>query len=292
MLIDGAVDGSVAYVDLPAACYTENGSFSLAVKVTGEGVTATVLVVDGFVRLTSTDNVIDPNEKICSLDELLAMIDELESTTTEAKETLSEINEALSGIEEAVQNASAAVESAEQAVDNANNAVSAVEGMTVSAVTGTAADAEISTVNGKKHIAFTLPKGDTGATGQRGHAIIKVTTSPANYTTTTGGKTPIKRMALSTIKTQGNVDVVQVGDQISYSYYQYHVYYVDATYAYMDYVTNFRGEKGESGEDGKDGNDGANGVSATHSWNGTTPEIEGEMVRLTAQTASPTPRPR
>lgn len=108
-------------------------------------------------------------------------------------------------------------------------------------------------------------KGDTGATGsagkdgtdgadgQRGHGILKVTTAPTSYTTTTGGKAPIKRMALSTIKTQANVDEVLVGDQISYGYYLYNIYYLDATYAYMDVYTSIRGATGATGSKGADG---------------------------------------
>ena len=102
-------------------------------------------------------------------------------------------------------------------------------------------------------------KGDTGATGsagkdgadgQRGHGILKVTTTPASYTTTTGGKAPIKRMSLSTIKSEANVDEVLVGDQICHSYYLYNVYYLDATYAYMDKSQSIRGSTGAAGAAG------------------------------------------
>lgn len=86
-----------------------------------------------------------------------------------------------------------------------------------------------------------------GAAGERGHGILKVTTAPTSYTTSTGGKNPIKRMSLSTIKSQAEVDEVLVGDQISYSYYLYHVYYIDATYAYMDTYVSIRGAGGAPG---------------------------------------------
>lgn len=95
--------------------------------------------------------------------------------------------------------------------------------------------------------------GSAGINGQRGTGVLKVTTAPASYTTTTGGKNPIKRMAISTIKSQAYVDEVLVGDQIAYSYYHYHVYYLDATYAYMDTYQSIRGASGTAGDDGKDG---------------------------------------
>lgn len=104
--------------------------------------------------------------------------------------------------------------------------------------------------------AFKNLKGQTGENGDPGHrgtGILKVTTAPSSYTTATGGKNPIKRMSISTIKTQANVDEVLVGDLISYSYYLYHVYYLDATYAYMDVSQSIRGSQGEDGDPGPEG---------------------------------------
>ena len=87
-----------------------------------------------------------------------------------------------------------------------------------------------------------------GAAGQRGTGILKVTTAPSSYTTTTAGVTPIKRMSLSTIKSQAGVEEVLEGDLIAYSYYQYHVYYLDGTYAYMDTYVSVRGAAGDDGD--------------------------------------------
>lgn len=168
VVMEGAADGSTALVQLSEHCYTMPGNFTLAVKVTGGGVTHTVRMVDGYIRTTSTDSLVDPDEKIVSLPELLEMCDELEKTTEEAKTALNEINDVMTGVGEAVADAEKAVADAEQAVTDANNAVSAVEGLTVSATSGTAASAEISDVDGVKHIAFTLPKGDKGDKGETG----------------------------------------------------------------------------------------------------------------------------
>ena len=86
-----------------------------------------------------------------------------------------------------------------------------------------------------------------GADGQRGTGILKVTTAPESYNTTTAGVTPIKRMAISTIKSEAGVDEVLVGDCIAQSYYLHHIYYLDATYAYTDNYQSIRGATGAAG---------------------------------------------
>lgn len=98
--------------------------------------------------------------------------------------------------------------------------------------------------------------GKDGSDGLRGTGILKVKTAPTSYTTTTAGVTPIKRMAISTIKTQSGASEVLVGDCISYSYYLYHIYYLDTTYAYMDTYQSIRGATGEKGNDGEAGEKG------------------------------------
>lgn len=107
---------------------------------------------------------------------------------------------------------------------------------------------------------ITGPKGDKGdpfeyedfteeqlawLNGERGTGILKVTSSPSNYKTEVGGKTPIKRMELSVITAESGVEKVLVGDIIESSYYHYHVYYIDSDYAYIDTSTPIRGEAGE-----------------------------------------------
>lgn len=84
VLITGVVEGNTAYVDLPAACYTQEGTFSLALKVSSTDITQTVRVIDGCIRLTHTDTVIDPGDVIPSLDELFAKIADMEAATAEA----------------------------------------------------------------------------------------------------------------------------------------------------------------------------------------------------------------
>lgn len=80
----GVQNGSMVYVDLPAACYTQSGTFSLAVKVSSTDVTETVRVIDGVIRLTQTDVIVDPGEVVPSLDDLLAHIAEMEAVSQAA----------------------------------------------------------------------------------------------------------------------------------------------------------------------------------------------------------------
>jgi hypothetical protein len=105
--------------------------------------------------------------------------------------------------------------------------------------------------------------GTDGVDGARGTGILKVSTSPTSYTTATGGKNPIKRMSISTIKKEAGVDEVLVGDNISHSYYLYHIYYCDATYAYMDTSTSIRGATGTAGSNGTNGTNGKDGYGIT-----------------------------
>lgn len=91
VICEGVAEGSTVYVDLPASCYTQSGAFSLAIKVSSTEVTGTVRVIDGVVRLTQTDTLIDPGEVVPSLDELLANIAEMEAVAADAAETVAEV---------------------------------------------------------------------------------------------------------------------------------------------------------------------------------------------------------
>ena len=89
--------------------------------------------------------------------------------------------------------------------------------------------------------------GTNGADGGRGTGILKVSTAPDSYSTVTGGRTPTKRMKISTIKSEAGVTEVLVGDTICQSYYLRPIYYLDDTYAYMETYTSIRGASGSAG---------------------------------------------
>lgn len=70
----GVVSGNTAYIVLPDDCYVVEGVYSLAIKVSGEGVTGTMRIVDGMVDRTSTDVIVDPGTILPSIDDLIAAI--------------------------------------------------------------------------------------------------------------------------------------------------------------------------------------------------------------------------
>lgn len=72
----GTVIDNVAFVTLPEACYAVEGYFTLAIKVTGGGMTGTMRIVDGMVNKTSTNVIVDPGTIIQSIDALIEAIEE------------------------------------------------------------------------------------------------------------------------------------------------------------------------------------------------------------------------
>lgn len=85
IVVKGKAEGNTAIVELPQACYAHEGGFSLTIKVSGTDVTAAVRVIDGNIRQTATETLIDPGEVVPSLDELFAQIERMETATAEAE---------------------------------------------------------------------------------------------------------------------------------------------------------------------------------------------------------------
>lgn len=98
LLLDGSASGNTAYVDLHAACYAQEGRFSLAVKVTSSGVTTTLCVFDGWIITTATDDVRDPGGIVPSLDDILEKIAAMEQATEAAEAAADAANMAAEGI--------------------------------------------------------------------------------------------------------------------------------------------------------------------------------------------------
>lgn len=107
--ITGAVEGNTAYVVLPSACYTAEGAFSLTIKISGADITQTVRVVDGHIRLTQTDNIVDPGEVVPSLDELFAKIADMEAATAETKQATADAEEAARKVTQAAESIAPAI---------------------------------------------------------------------------------------------------------------------------------------------------------------------------------------
>ena len=71
----GTVDGNVAYVTLPQACYNYEGQFTLTIKLIGGGITGTMRIVDGMVDNTNTGSAVAPTETVPSYTEILETYD-------------------------------------------------------------------------------------------------------------------------------------------------------------------------------------------------------------------------
>lgn len=82
----GLFSGQVAYIELPAACYAYDGTFTLVIKLVGEEITGTMRIVDGTVVDSMIGTPIDPGGVIPDLDELLAIIDRAEDAADEIAE--------------------------------------------------------------------------------------------------------------------------------------------------------------------------------------------------------------
>ena len=87
-ILDGTVNGNVAYVTLPEACYAHEGNFSLAIKVTVGSEVVTMRIVDGTVCRTSTNTAIDPGNIITNIEDL---IDAIETAVASIPEDYSEL---------------------------------------------------------------------------------------------------------------------------------------------------------------------------------------------------------
>lgn len=79
----GLFNGQVAYIELPAACYAYEGTFTLVIKLVGDGITGTMRIVDGTVVDSMTGAPIDPGGVIPDLEELLAIINRAEDAADE-----------------------------------------------------------------------------------------------------------------------------------------------------------------------------------------------------------------
>ena len=87
LVIAGETSDSIASVVLPAACYCVEGSFTLAIKVSGTGFSGTMRIIDGTVSNTTTAQINDPSETIPSVSDYEDLVEAAE----EAAETIGSI---------------------------------------------------------------------------------------------------------------------------------------------------------------------------------------------------------
>ncbi len=74
-----------AQVTLLDACYVCEGRFTLTIKVTSYGTTTTVAIIDGMIRRTTTDTLVDPEEKIVNITAMQEMLEEAEAAAERAE---------------------------------------------------------------------------------------------------------------------------------------------------------------------------------------------------------------
>ena len=195
----GSISGSTVSVTMKESCYVQPGGFSLVIMIGDEDDRTAVFWGVGTVVRSATDSLVDPGGQIPSLEALLALIGTIEAATDAAHEATTAANSAAGAANTAAGQANAAASTAttaagqatsaagaahasattaDAAAGNANEAAAvatdaarAIEEMTAAASglpAGSNPTAAISDVNGHKHIAFGVPKGDKGDTGATG----------------------------------------------------------------------------------------------------------------------------
>ena len=87
---NGTIDGNVAYVTLPQACYNYEGQFTLAIKLIGGGVTGTMRIVDGVIDNTNTGSAAAPTGTVPTYSEVLSQYDAMVAATAAANGCIAE----------------------------------------------------------------------------------------------------------------------------------------------------------------------------------------------------------
>lgn len=88
--LEGVAEGNTVYVDLSASCYTCEGTFTLALKISGDGVVHTVRMVDGYIRRTETGSFAADEETVFAVEQLKALKLETERVLAETNQALAQ----------------------------------------------------------------------------------------------------------------------------------------------------------------------------------------------------------
>lgn len=167
--------------------------------------------------------------------------------------TLNELSEIVAYIKNNKSLIDSITDSKVSKTDIVNNLTTNVTNKPLSAAQGVAIksliDAKIGTEDLAEEVQAQIEAAkENGELGVRGPGVLKVSTTPTSWTQAIGGKNPIKRMSIATIKKEAAVDEVIIGDNIQHSTYLYRIYYLDGTYAYMDTAQNLKGSQGSAGK--------------------------------------------
>ena len=175
VIVNGSTSDNRAWIDLPASAYVAKGPISIVIK---NGNT-TIGACHGYMKRSTTDNIIDPGREIPSLSELLAEIANMRTATAAANTAAGAANSAAGAADTAATNANnkasaanTAAGAANTAATNANGAAVKINDMTVIVTQGDPslpASATLELVDGHYRITFTNVKGLRGETGDAFH---------------------------------------------------------------------------------------------------------------------------
>lgn len=169
----GSVSGNVVSVTLLGDCYLYSGQYYASLILDADGFTRTMLRLAGQIESNGDGPVIDPTGTIPGYEDIARIYAELEASlrrsdaaTDSANAAAQNANEKAAIADTAAGNANTAAGNANAGAGRANEAAGSIEGLTVEAsdvAYNQPATAEVSDVDGHKHIAFGLRQGVPGA---------------------------------------------------------------------------------------------------------------------------------
>ena len=184
--ITGAISGNIVTFTLSEGCYYVVGNFNLIIKVSIAESRKSVFWGNGYVVRSMTDEIVDEENVIPSLDELLAQISAAESAAKAANQAASAANSAATSARQAASaantnasSANSAANAAKVAATTATEAATKINDMTITATglaAGAAPTAELTEVDGHYNIVLGLPKGDKGDPGATPQITVQVKT--------------------------------------------------------------------------------------------------------------------
>lgn len=165
VMVMGEQNGNDAWIILPEEAYGVPGPVSITIRHTASAESGaarvTLAVCTAYVYRTETDSVVDPGHVIPSISEIIEKIQQCEQATASANTAAENANTKAGLANTAAEDATLKAGRAQAAANTANTAANRLNNLTVSAQSGSTADAQVSNVDNHKHIAFTLPVGAT-----------------------------------------------------------------------------------------------------------------------------------
>lgn len=124
VLLDGSISGHVVTVVLNENCYAINGAYGAFVRLTNtqSGVKRTILRIAGQVENEGDGPIIDPANRIPSIEDVIAQLEKMEEATEKAEQAANSVSDAVEQAQSAASTANEAAGTANAAATNANNA--------------------------------------------------------------------------------------------------------------------------------------------------------------------------